>query len=356
MILTVNCGSSSTRLDLFTDDARTRVAGKHASGAAVRDLLPGMIEAAAGGVTAVAHRVVHGGARFSAPVRIDGEVERELASLVRLAPLHNAPALEALREVRAGLGDGIAHVAVFDTAFFAALPEAARTYALPRELARRHGLRRFGFHGLAHQAMWRAWSGAGGRGRAVTLQLGSGASLAAIRDGQPVDTTMGFTPLEGLVMATRAGDLDPGLVTHLQRATGLDVDGLERLLYRECGLAGLAGETVMSRLVARDDASARLAVDVYCHRARRHVGAALAVLGGTDAVLFGGGVGEHVPEIRARILEGMAWAGIRVDTGRNAAPGTDGRIAASDSKVDVRVIAVDEAAELAAAAARVLSP
>ena len=184
-------------------------------------------------------------------------------------------------------------------------------------------------------------------GRVVTFQLGSGCSVAAIAGGAPLDTSMGFTPLEGLVMATRAGDLDPGLLTYLQRQERLSAEELEDLLYRRCGLAGLAGETSVSRLLARGDEDARLAIDVYCHRARRHLGACLAVLGGADAVVFGGGVGENVPAIRAGILAGMQWAGVRLDDQANAAPGTDGRIGASDSQVDVRVAAVDEAALMA---------
>jgi acetate kinase len=357
VILTVNCGSSSVRLDAFAGDPPARVASGRSEGSDARAPLPAFLARCGQPVEVVAHRIVHGG-ELSETTRIDDATERAIEALSSLAPLHNAPALAGIRAARERLPDA-AHFAVFDTAFFARLPVASRTYALPLDLARAHGLRRYGFHGLAHRAMWERWAALrpehARAGRAITFQLGAGCSAAAIRGGAPLDTSMGFTPLEGLVMATRPGDVDAGLLTHLQRVARLDAAALDRLLYTSSGLAGLAGESSVSRLLARDDAEARLAVEVYCHRARRYLGAFLAVLGGADAVVFGGGVGENVPAIRQRILAGMEWAGIELDPGANSAPGTDGRIGASDSGADLRVVAVDEAALLAAEARAAMS-
>jgi acetate kinase len=189
----------------------------------------------------------------------------------------------------------------------------------------------------------------------ISFQLGSGCSVAAIDRGAPKDTSMGFSPLEGLVMATRAGDLDPGLIAYLQRREALSPDAIEGILSRECGLLGVAGEADMRRLLDRKDADARLAVELYCYRARKYLGAYLAALGGADAVLFGGGVGENAPVIRARILENMEWAGIVLDDAANSAPGTESRISAPGAKVDVRVVRVDEARILAEEASRLLS-
>jgi len=311
--------------------------------------------AQAGGepVMAVAHRVVHGGGRLVRPCLVDAAVEREIERMAALAPLHNPSALEWIRVCRSVLGGRVPQLAVFDTAFFADLPEVAGTYALPCALVAKHGLKRYGFHGIAHQAMWRRWAALRPDiprgGRVISLQLGAGCSVTAIRDGQPLDTSMGFSPLEGLVMATRSGDVDPGLLLYLQRAEGLTPDRLERLLYQESGLLGIAGASAdMRALLASPEPGARLAVALYCYRARKYVGSYLAVLGGADAILFGGGVGENAPEIRSRTLEGMAWAGIQLDSTRNrAAVGTSAALHAPDSKTEIHVTPVDEAAMLA---------
>jgi acetate kinase len=360
-VLTVNTGSSSVRLAAFSLEGEllSRVASGHFSGnwndpvAMLRAFLKGHgIEA----VAAVAHRVVHGGARLTEPCRIDDTVAAEIERLVPLAPLHNPRALEWIRACRALFGAETAQVAVFDTAFYAALPEVAATYALPRALRARHGIRRYGFHGLAHEAMWRRWRElrpdlrAGGR--VISLQLGAGCSITAIRDGQAVDTSMGFSPLEGLVMATRSGDVDPGLLLFLQRAEGLTPERMERLLNEEAGLLGLSGTSGdMRALLDADDADARLAVDIYCYRARKYVGAYLAALGGADAILFGGGVGEQAPEVRGRILSGLEGLGIALDADANrAAIGAEMCISRSSSATGVWVIPVDEAVILAQAA------
>lgn len=360
-VLTVNAGSSSIRLDVFTamGAGAQRVLSRHdARQDSVAAALLGDVLAQAGGETvmAVAHRVVHGGKQLVRPCLIDTAVEREIGRVAPLAPLHNPPALEWIRVCRSVLGGAVPQVAVFDTAFFANLPEVAGTYALPRTLVARHGLKRYGFHGIAHQSMWRHWGklrqDTPGSGRVISLQLGAGCSITAIRDGQPLDTSMGFSPLEGLVMATRSGDVDPGLLLYLQRVEGLTPDRLERLLYQESGLLGVTGGSAdMRALLDSPQPDARLAVALFCYRARKYVGSYLAVLGGADAILFGGGIGENAPEIRARILEGMAWAGIELDSSRNRATvGAPAALHSPGSSTEVHVIPVDEAAILADAA------
>ena len=357
VVLTVNTGSSPVRLAAFAPrgELLTRRSSGHYSGnrndpaATLRTYLD---EHDMDRVTVVAHRVVHGGVHLTAPCRIDAGVEAEIERLALLAPLHNPPALAWIRAVRKVLGPDVTQVAVFDTAFYADLPEAARTYALPREFTHRHGLRRYGFHGIAHRALWQRWRmlrpDVSEGGRVISLQLGAGCSMTAIERGAARDTSMGFSPLEGLMMATRGGDMDPGVITYLQRREVFSPEVIERLLYHDCGLQGVAGDSDMRHLLAREDAEARLAVEMYCQRARKYLGAYLAVLGGADAVLFGGGVGEHAPEVRARILAGMEWCGLHIDAAANAAA-TDGEtcISAGDSRVAVWVIPVDEAAILA---------
>ena len=358
-LLTVNAGSSSVRLEVFGADTRAAaLATRHCEGtdldppALLRELLATQPTASH---WAVAHRVVHGGARLPGRCEITREVEQEIAALATLAPLHNPPALRWIRACRETLGGDARQFAVFDTGYYRDLPAVAQTYALPGALRERHHLRRYGFHGLAHHAMVRRWTsghpGLAAQARVISLQLGSGCSVTASRGGHAIDTSMGFSPLEGLVMATRAGDLDPGLLLYLLRDGGLDLATLDRMLSHEAGLKGLAGRADMRELLAADDADARLAVALYCYRARKYVGACLAALGGADALLFGGGVGEHAPAVRAAILADMAWAGIVLDAAANdAARGADALISRADSRVEVRVVAVDEARELADAA------
>ncbi len=363
-ILTVNTGSSSVRLALFaplgeSESLMPRASG-HFSGTRSEpaEILRGFLkEHGIEKVAAVAHRVVHGGVLFTAPCRLDDAVQVEIERLASLAPLHNPRALEWIRACRALFGAETAQVAVFDTAFYATLPEVAATYALPQALCRKHDIRRYGFHGLAHQAMWRRWRERRPGGRVISLQLGAGCSITAVRDGQAVDTSMGFSPLEGLVMATRSGDVDPGLLLFLQRAEGLTPERMQQLLNEESGLLGLSGASAdMRALLAADDATARLAVEIYCYRARKYLGAYLAVLGGADAILFGGGVGEHAAPVRARILAGLEWAGIRIDAAANAAANAgERRISVPDSRVEAWIVPVDEAALLAEEARNVLA-
>lgn len=306
-------------------------------------------------IAAIGHRVVHGGAKFSAPTVLTPEALSALESLDTLAPLHNPPAMDGIRAASAVFGPDVPMVAVFDTAFHHTLPAHASTYALPHDLARRHGLRRYGFHGLAHESMLRCYSELSGiptaQANLITVQLGGGCSVTAIRQGRSVDTSMGFTPLEGLMMATRAGDIDPGALTTLLRNENLSPAALEDLLNRQCGLLGVSGRSADMRellAAAPDDARAALAVEMFCYRASKYVGAFLAVLGGAQAVVFGGGIGENSPEVRARICERLAWFGLHLDASRNLATvGKDGRITDETSRLQGWVVAVDEAALMA---------
>ena len=266
-ILTVNTGSSSIRLAMFAPGLG-RLADAYYPGAGADPtarLKEFLRDYDVPRVTVVAHRIVHGGSRLIAPCLLDDDVETEIRRLAPLAPLHNPLALAWLAASRAVLGETVAQVAVFDTAFYANLPEVAATYALPREFRRKHSIRRYGFHGLAHQALWQRWRELRPEvrdgGRAISLQLGAGCSITAVNCGRPVDTSMGFSPLEGLVMATRCGDIDPGLLMFLQRAEGLTTEQLEHLLNHESGLLGLSGASAdMQRLLESQDPLARLAV------------------------------------------------------------------------------------------------
>jgi len=320
-------------------------------------------------VEAVGHRVVHGGRRFIEPVRLDAVVMRELEALTVLAPLHNPPSLMAIHAARSLLGEKIPMVAVFDTAFHAQMPADAATYAIPHDLSSRHGIRRYGFHGLAHASLAAGYAAATRRSlegtRLITLQLGNGCSATAVRDGRSVDTSMGMTPLEGLVMGTRSGDVDPAIVTYIARCETVDAETVLRWLNERSGLLGLSGlsNDVREILQAerRGDAQAALAVDVFCHRARHYIGAYLAALSGADAVVFGGGIGEHAAAIRERICAGMEWCGLRLDPIRNSetvAPeaGTAACISPPDAGLPVYVVAVDEEAVIAGEILRCLCP
>ena len=305
---------------------------------------------------AVGHRVVHGGDRFREPALIDDEVVEAIEALTDLAPLHNAPSLKAIRAARAVLGSGVPMVATFDTAFHHTLPERASRYAIPLELAGKYRIRRYGFHGLAHRYMTERYATITAtpleRVKLVTLQLGNGCSATAIEGGRSVDTSMGFTPLEGLMMGTRSGDVDPSLAGFLAHREGVDIEEAEAWLNTRSGLLGVSGRSSDMRELleaeAGGDERARLAVDMFCYRGRKYVGAYLATLGGADAVIFGGGIGENAPLVRARICAGMGWCGLTLDEARNAyTVASEERISTDDSKVHAYVIPVDEAAIIA---------
>jgi acetate kinase len=337
-VLVVNAGSSSLKLRLLGPGDEVEAAPDVPPGD------PAALEQALSDVPApdaVGHRVVHGGERFRDPVLVDDDVVGALGELVELAPLHQPAALDGIAAVGRVL-PGVPAVACFDTAFHATLPPAAATYALPQEWRERYGLRRYGFHGLSHAYASRR----AGAARVVTCHLGAGASLAAVRDGVCVDTTMGFTPMEGLVMATRAGSVDPGLLLWLLRHD-IGADALEQGLDREGGLRGLAGDADMRALLERDDADAALALDVYIHRLRAAVAAMAAALSGVDALVFTGGVGEHAHAVRARTADGLAFLGVALDAQANARATADAEIGAAGAPVRALVITAREDLEVA---------
>ncbi|GAB3765110.1 acetate/propionate family kinase [Microlunatus parietis] len=297
---------------------------------------------------AVGHRVVHGGPDFARPTKITDDVLATIRDLSGLAPLHNPAAVAGIEAARQRFGD-VPHVAVFDTAFFAELPEVARTYAIPRELAARHRIRRYGFHGTSHDyvaGVARESIKAAGPVRQITFHLGNGCSAAAILDGRPVETSMGLTPLQGLVMGTRSGDVDPGLHSYLHREAGLGPDDVDTLLNKESGLKGLAGVNDFREVLQRradDDHDAALAFDVVVHRLKHYLGAYWAILGGLDQVIFTGGIGENSPDLRAAVADGLAGLGLAVDPDRNATAASEARlISADDSAVAVLVVPTDE--------------
>ncbi|MBN2622363.1 MAG: acetate kinase [Acidimicrobiales bacterium] len=300
-------------------------------------------------VAAVGHRVVMGGRRFDGPTIIDDDVLATIERLAPLAPLHNPPNLVA---VRAGLDllPDVPHVAVFDTAFFHDLPDAAATYALDREVADRHAVRRYGFHGTSHEYVSAAAADVVGRDladlRQVVLHLGNGASAAAVVGGRAVDTSMGLTPLEGLVMGTRTGDIDPAVVFHLVRTAGMTVDDIDDLFNKRSGMRGLTGHNDMRevhRLIAGGDPDARLALDVYVHRLKKYVGAYAAVMGGLDVLTFTAGVGENDPVVRARTAAGLQFLGVEVDPARNDERSDEPRVISPDgATVSVLVVPTNE--------------
>lgn len=360
MLLTVNSGSTSVKLALFRSQGagapqRLKAERHEGSGLDPESVMRDAAGRFAATPDAIAHRVVHGGTRFVRPTRIDADVIRGIEELSPLAPLHNPAAVRWLKAAVA-LWPQVPQVAVFDTAFFHSLPRVAAEYAVPRQL-QQHGVRRYGFHGLAHEAMWHAWCAAHPQlprgGRLITLQLGGGCSIAAVAQGQPLDTSMGFSPLEGLVMATRSGDIDAALVPYLAQQLKQSPDEVVNLFNKRSGLAGLSGSDANpQQLLASANPQAQFAVELYCYRIRKYLGAYLAVLGGCDGIVFGGGVGEHTPGVRARALAGLGFAGIELDAAANeAARGGDACISTGAAKVRVHVVATDEESVLAAAAA-----
>ena len=303
------------------------------------------------GPEAVGHRIVHGGDLFSEPALIEDETMDAIESLVELAPLHNGPSLAAIRAAREVLNSSVPMVAVFDTAFHRTLPEHAAQYAIPQELADKYGIRRYGFHGTAHRYMTERYAAITGTSveqvKLVTLQLGNGCSATAVRDGLSVDTSMGFTPLEGLMMGTRSGNIDPFLVGFLSRQENVDVAEVERWLNTRSGLRGVSGISRDVRELleaeARGETRAALALEMFCYQIRKYIGAYIAALGGTDAVVFGGGIGENAPQVRARICADMDWCGLMLDLERNTRTiGFEDRISTKDSSVHAYVVSVDE--------------
>jgi acetate kinase len=306
-------------------------------------------------VDAIGYRVVHGGDRFLEPARIDEAVVKDIEELTELAPLHNAVALDC---IRAGqhLKPHTTAVAVFDTSFHRTMPEVARRYAIPLALADQHHLHRFGFHGISHRFVSRQLLKLIGRStatgsRLITCHLGNGASACAIRDGKSIDTSMGLTPLEGLVMGTRSGDVDPGLVLHLVRVLKMSADQIDDLLNHRSGMLGLSGRSGdvrdLENVAAAGDSHAEMALECFAYRCRKYIGAYAAALGGIDGIAFAGGIGEHSPEIRGRIIRGLEFLGVKLDPHRNLS--AKGQSSASIGGADVAlwVIPTDEERQIA---------
>ena len=362
-ILVANVGSSSLKLRLL-DDANATLGERELAAPRGELDADGVRAALAGGLSeadAVGHRIVHGGERFQSASRIDRSVEEALCELADLAPLHQRKSLAAL-DVISRLLPGLPAVACFDTAFHATLPASASTYALPRAWRERFGIRRYGFHGLSHAYASRRASELVGVPvedlRVVSCHLGSGASLAAVRGGRSIDTTMGFTPLEGLVMATRCGSVDPGLLLWLLEGNRVDLREMAEALEHESGLAGLAGSSDMRAILARaalHEPDASLALEVYVHHLRAGIAAMAAALGGLDVLVFTGGVGENAPSIRAAAAEHLGMLGIAIDPARNTAADGDTIVSPAGAAVTTVVIGAREDLEIARQVRQVLS-
>jgi acetate kinase len=352
-ILVVNAGSSSLKLrvldqqDALVDSADLPAPRGDTDAATVARAIEGF-----GELAAVGHRIVHGGTRYREAVLLDDDVEANLRALTDLAPLHQPKSLAALAAVKAVRPD-VPAVACFDTAFHADMPAAATTYAIPPEWRKRWALRKYGFHGLSHAYGSRRAAEMVGRPveelRIVTCHLGAGASLAAVKGGRSVDTTMGFTPLDGLVMATRSGSIDPGLVLWLEEHVRTPPAELAATLEHRSGLLGLAGTADMRAILAAEaegDEEAGLAIGVYLHRLRAAVAAMVAALGGLDVLVFTGGVGEHAPAIRARLADDLRWVGVVVDPAANEAVRGDAEVAGTGATVRTLVIVAREDLEV----------
>jgi acetate kinase len=365
LVLVINSGSSSLKYHLVDPDSEVARAGggvqqigepssrvadhEEALRLAFEQLAEAGVDLTSCGLLAVGHRVVHGGNAFYRPTLLDDARIADLEKLSELAPLHNPPAVQGIKVARKLLPN-VAHIAVFDTAFFHKLPAAAATYAMNRELAERWQIRRYGFHGTSHRYVSERAAAFVGRPleslNQIVLHLGNGASASAIAGGRPVDTSMGLTPLEGLVMGTRSGDIDPGVISYLWRSAKMGVDEIESMLNNRSGVWGLAGERDFRRLgamIESGDGSAQLAYDVFIHRLRKYIGAYLAVLGHTDVVSFTAGIGENDAAVRRDAVAGMEELGMVVDEDRNLSRDNGARrISTDDSPIAVLVVPTDE--------------
>lgn len=317
-------------------------------------------------IHAVGHRVVHGGEQFKQSVLITDEVLRGIEDCIDLAPLHNPANIKGINAAREVFGKGLPQVAVFDTAFHQTLPEHAYLYALPYQLYRRHRIRRYGFHGTSHRYVAYRYRQLKNIQRdqtnIITLHLGNGCSAAAIKGGNSIDTSMGLTPLEGLVMGTRSGDLDPAIIEFVAAKEGLSAQEVETLLNKQSGLLGLSGLTndmreLLDEARESDDRRAKLAIEIFCYRARKYIGSYLAAMNGADAVVFTGGIGENSAEVRAKICDGLAWLGLELDSERNLVltGGLEGVISTDSSRLAAYVIPTNEELLIARDTVRVVS-
>jgi acetate kinase len=376
-VLVLNAGSSSLKYQLVVPEtaevqAKGLIERIGESGspiadhdAAVRAMQDQLVDAGVDldtvGVRAVGHRVVHGGPDFTDPTIIDDDVLEEIKGLIPLAPLHNPGAVSGIEAARAEFD--VPHVAIFDTAFFSTLPTAAATYAIPRDLAQKYRIRRYGFHGTSHQFISRAAAELVGRDlgelNQIVLHLGNGCSASAIRGGAAVETSMGLTPLQGLVMGTRSGDIDPGLHTFLHKELGMSIGDIDTLLNKQSGLKGLSGVNDFRELEQRraaGDEGAQLAFEVYVHRLKHYVGAYLALLGRVDVLSFTAGVGENSPALRAAVVEGLGGLGFQVDSALNSERSTMARVISPDgAPITIAVIPTNEELAIARETAQLLA-
>jgi acetate kinase len=369
-VLVLNSGSSSLKFAVVEADSGHTLSdgiverigdGEVPDYAAALRVMFDDLADAMDGLAAVGHRVVHGGPNLYRPTVVDDALIDTLNELSALAPLHNPPAILGIQEARKAL-PGLTHVAVFDTAFFHDLPAPAATYAIDRDLAARWDIRRYGFHGTSHQYVSEQAAEYLGRPlsslRQIVLHLGNGASASAIDGGRPVDTSMGLTPMEGLVMGTRSGDVDPGILTYLWRTAGMGVEDIESMLNRHSGMLGLGGEIdfrVTHQRIESGDTAAKLAYDVYIHRLRKYVGAYLAILGSADVITFTAGVGENDAAVRRDTLTGLTALGIELDEKRNTNKDKSARRISSDaSRTAVLVVPTDEELAIARACVNVI--
>ena len=353
-------GEAIVKVQYRKDPPRTMTAPLRDMGAALNYVLryiasdqSGVAEIKnAGDVHAVGHRVVHGGELFKESTLIDDRVLKGIEDCIDLAPLHNPNNVKGILAARDLFGSGVPQVAVFDTSFHHSIPEQAYLYAIPYHLYRRHRIRRYGFHGTSHRYVAFRYRVLRNLSREqtniISFHLGNGCSAAAIKAGSPIDTSMGMTPLEGLVMGTRSGDLDPAIVSVVARKEGMSLSEVDSLLNTQSGLLGLSGLTndmreLQAELKEHDDRRVRLAIEIFCYRARKYLGAYLAAMGGAEAIVFTGGIGENSPEVRARICTGMEWAGLHIDPPNNQATvGREARISTEDSKLLAYAIPTDE--------------
>lgn len=315
-------------------------------------------------IEAVGHRVVHGGEEFQASVRITPEIIDKLEDLIELAPLHNPHNLRGIEAIQRTLGSSIPQIAVFDTAFHASMPQHAYLYGLPYSYYRRYNVRRYGFHGTSHRYVAHRWrqlnDRKSGEGTIITLHLGNGASACAIKDGKSVDTSMGFTPLDGLIMGTRSGSLDPAIVDFLAAKEGLSPGEIQTMLNKHSGLLGISGLThdmreLLEEIDEFQDRRAKLAVEMFAYRAQQYIGGYLASLGGAEAVVFTGGIGENSARVRSMICDGLQWAGLTLDEARNdSAVGASTRITSDESSLAAWVIPTDEELLIARDTARLV--
>lgn len=343
-ILIINSGSSSLKVSLFA--VSNNIVEKQWDRSIKGPLEHALSHLDRKELKCVGHRIVHGGRKYIQPLTITQDNLHQLDELAELAPLHNPSCLEQIYKVGSFYQWSLMQAAVFDTAFHAQIPDYASIYALPYCFYEQYGVKRFGFHGISHQFLWETYTTIAKGTKIITLHLGSGCSAAAIDNGISIDTSMGFSPLEGLMMGTRSGDIDPAIIDYLSNQLDLSIKQIQEILNTQSGLLGISGTSDMQLLLTQTDDKSKLAVSMFCYRIIKYIGAYTASLQGVDAIVFSGGIGENSAQIRALILDGLAWCGIQYDTQKNKQislkPGQSCQISQEQSKIAIFVIATDE--------------